>query len=190
MNLFRADTLTDNQNIVKYVSRVWRIYKRQKPLFQSAMRSQMPCRCRYLLGKRYMVYALFKKDIGRIYEEVKCAFNEGELASIVRSTDQPDLDQEDRNAYISKLLRGQQDLYEPYQALLSQIDNDRAATQICSGHLEKLAELAESLAHYKARVSRQEQAYRFWSHERFSGPQVGHLRKNKCQKFPKAKSPS
>lgn len=65
--------------------------------------------------------------------------------------------QDDRNAYISKLLAGQENLFVAYQALLSQVAVDSTAGEICSGHLSKLTELTESLADYNSRLLRQEQ---------------------------------
>ncbi|MCE6992959.1 hypothetical protein [Dyadobacter sp. CY323] len=148
--------MDSTREIVKSVSRIWRIYNRQEPLFHAAMRLDMSYRCRCLLGKGFMVYALFKKDIGRIYEEVKCTLNDGELASIVRSTEDLYPDEQDRNAFISGLLAGQEDLCESYETLLSHLDPESAAAVICSGHLEKLTELARNLADYNQRLSKQE----------------------------------
>lgn len=145
--------------IVRYVSRIWRIYKRQESLCHAAMRQEIPCRFRCQLGHVLMLSMLFRGEIGSIYDQVKCNLNDGDLGSIVRSNDN-DLSsgQHPCNTYISEIVAGQQQLIEVYHNLVCELGDSHEAVEICKGHVEKLSEYTRNIAVQSERLAQNERA--------------------------------
>jgi hypothetical protein len=137
--------MSDARNMVKCIARIWRMYKRQESLFQSAMSLDLSSRLRRICSNGYMMSLLFKKDVGSMYESVKSVLDDGELSSITRSIDEPGDQMADRFGLLSQIALHQQMMLREYQALLSHLDHDSDAARACSEHIDRLLLLESSL---------------------------------------------
>ena len=121
------------------------MYKRQESRFSSAMSLDMSSRLRRICSNGYMMSLLFKKDVGSIYESVKCYLEDGELSSITRSVDEFDEEMADRYDLLYEIASHQQVILNEYRALLPHLDHDSDAARACSEHIDKLSVLESSL---------------------------------------------
>jgi hypothetical protein len=123
------------------------------------MRLEMPCKFRVILGGGHMIYTLFRNEIGGIYDEVKCIFDDGELASTVLSNDD-DLSsrQQHWNIYITQIMAGHKELLGVYHNLISELGQYQEAVTICNCHVEKLSEYSKILSLENERLADSEPA--------------------------------
>ena len=137
--------MNDIKELTKCIARLWRLYKRQESLFRSAMALNTSCKLRRVFSNGYMMALLFRKDVDSMYQSMKNSLYDGELSSIVRSSDEFDPDSISEQVVLTELAAQQQVLREAYEQLLSRLDDGSEAAICCSEHIEKLSGLEEAL---------------------------------------------
>ncbi|KQS30945.1 hypothetical protein [Dyadobacter sp. Leaf189] len=135
-----------SRDIVKCTARVWRLIKKQEELFRSVMGLEISAALRKTCSNGFMISLLYKKEMGALYESVKCNLNDGDLASITRSKNDDSMDADNLAGLLSDLIRGEQQLISAYELLLSHIDEDSEAALACHAHISQLASLSHTLA--------------------------------------------
>lgn len=103
------------------------------------------CRLRKLCCKGHMSSMLFKKEIGQVYELLKCNFSDGDLSSITRSEDEWNPGNSCQAKILSMLVEGQNHLIEFYEMVLAQLWEDGELSALCKDHLGHLKELNKML---------------------------------------------
>ncbi len=93
-----------------------------------------------------MISLVYKKEIGELYETVKCNLNDGDLASITKSKNDREVDGEDLAKLLSQLIEEQKILINAYEPLLAHLDEESEAALACQAHITQLAELGDMLA--------------------------------------------
>jgi hypothetical protein len=131
--------------IKKCVARLWRLYKKQQSLFQSAMALDLSFKLRGLFSNGYMMTLLFRKDVDLMYELLKDNLYDGDLSSIIRSNESFDPDLANQQEVLTALIAQQQNILDVYEQLLPQIDGDSEAAFYCDEHIEKLFCLEQAL---------------------------------------------
>jgi len=137
--------MNDVKEVTKCVARLWRLYKRQESLFRSAMGLNTSCRLRKVFSKGYMMALLFRKDVDAMYQSMKNSLHDGELSSIVRSTDGFDPELATEYEVLAELASQQQIMLKAYEQLLSTLDDGSEAALCCDEHIEKLSCLENDL---------------------------------------------
>ena len=88
---------------------------------------------------------LFKKEIGQVYELLKCNFSDGDLSSITRSEDEWNPEKSCQATILSMLVEEQNHLIEFYEMVIAQLWEDSELSALCYDHLGQLKELNKLL---------------------------------------------
>jgi hypothetical protein len=136
----------DSRNIVKCVARVWRLIKKQQELFRLLMGLNIPATLRKTCSNGYMISLLYKKEIGELYESVKCNLNDGDLASITASKNDQEAQEENLIKLLSQLIEQQKRLIHAYEELHLHLDEGSEADMACSRHREELTDFCQALS--------------------------------------------
>jgi hypothetical protein len=135
----------NSQDIVKCVARVWRLNKKQEALFRGIMGREISANLRRACSNGYMISILNKKEIGNLYEALKCNLNDGDLASITRSITDQEMKEEDPIKLLAELVEEQNRLKRAYEALIPYLDEGSEAAYACQRHVEELCEIQYTL---------------------------------------------
>jgi len=130
---------------VKCIARVWRLTKKQKELFKALMGREISSNLRRVCSNGYMISLLYKKEIGNLYEAVKCNLNDGDLVSVTRNMDMQATKEDDPIKLLALLIDEQKRLMEAYEALIPHLDQGSEAALACRQHVDELGEIRYTL---------------------------------------------
>jgi hypothetical protein len=135
----------NSENIVKCIARVWRLIKKQEELFRSLMTLEIPAHLRKTCSNGFMISLLHKKEMGNLYESVKCSLTDGELASITKTNINQDFDDTDQAKLLCQLVEEQKRLICAYEELTSNLDGYQEAALACETHAEECERIGSVL---------------------------------------------
>lgn len=76
-----------SKEIVKELAKTWRMCKKQENLFKSWMSVDYSDALRKTCGHGNMIFLIFRKEIGRIYDDLKCNLQDADLNNVNISFD-------------------------------------------------------------------------------------------------------
>ncbi len=76
-----------SKQIVRELAKTWRMCKKQENLFKIWMSLENSCSLRKACGKGNMIFLIFRKEIGLIYDDLKCNLLDADLNNVNISSD-------------------------------------------------------------------------------------------------------